>query len=40
MGQHGPQFSEEENSIIVQKDRLFKKVNDLFTLLKQGEDEA
>lgn len=34
------QFSEEENDIIVQKDTIYKKVNDLFTLLKQGEDEA
>ena len=34
------QFSEEEQDIIVQKDKIFKKVNDLFNMLKQGEDEA
>ena len=28
------QFSEEENDIILQKDAIYKKVNDLFTLLK------
>ena len=33
-------MSEEENDIILQKDKIYKKVNDLFSLLKQGEDEA
>ena len=33
-------YTEEENDIIVQKDTIFKKVNDLFALLKQGEDDA
>ena len=37
LGQH---LSEEESDIIMQKDRIYKKVNDLFALLKQGEDEA
>ena len=35
-----PQFSEEENDILLQKDNIYKKVSDLFALLKQGEDEA
>lgn len=34
------QFSEEESEIILQKDRIYRKVSDLFALLKQGEDEA
>ena len=34
------QLTEEENDIILQKDRIFKKVSDLFAQLKQGEDEA
>lgn len=41
MQNHMPtQFSEEENDIIMAKDRIYKKVSDLFALLKQGEDEA
>ncbi len=41
MQNHMPtQFSEEENDIILAKDRIYKKVSDLFALLKQGEDEA
>lgn len=31
---------EEENEIFGQKDKIYKKVADLFQLLKQGEDEA
>ena len=34
------QFTEEESEIILQKDRIYRKVSDLFALLKQGEDEA
>lgn len=34
------QFSEEENDIISQKDAIYQKVNGLFSLLKQGEEEA
>lgn len=34
------QFVEEEKDIVMQKDRIYKKVTDLFSLLKQGEDEA
>lgn len=35
-----PQFSDEENDILLQKDNIYKKVSDLFALLKQAEDEA
>jgi len=38
--QMSPQFMEEENEIFGQKDKIYKKVADLFQLLKQGEDEA
>ena len=38
--QQATQLTEEENDIILQKDRIFKKVSDLFAQLKQGEDEA
>ena len=34
------QFSEEENDIIVQKEAIYKRVSDVFALLKQGEDDA
>lgn len=35
-----PQLSDEENDILLQKENIYKKVSDLFGLLKQAEDEA